>query len=67
MSSDELMNQIKSLRKEKNHLEKRMVEIQESLNENLQLKKEKELCQLVQDVNMHHHTQSCKKYGEDCR
>ena len=61
------MNQIKSLRKEKNLKFKRMVELQEKLKENLQLKKEKELCQLVQDVNMHHHTRSCKKYGNDCR
>ena len=67
LKDSELMNQIKSLKKEKNHLEKRMGELQESLNENLQLKKEKELCQLVQDVNMHHHTRSCKKYGNDCR
>ena len=28
---------------------------------------DRELNELVKSVNMHHHTRSCKKYGNDCR
>ena len=63
----DLAKQIKALKDQKNFLVEDLIALQELIKPIEDLKKEKELCQLVQDVNMHHHTKSCKKYGEDCR
>ena len=63
-----LKERIKSIEKEKRSLGKEINEAEQYMEPGLEEEKDaRELNELVKSVNMHHHTKSCRKYGNECR
>ena len=58
----------KSIQNKINKLRKKIVENKNKLDPNKEEEKNaRELNELVKSTNMHHHTKSCLKYGNNCR
>ena len=58
----------KSIQNKINKLRKKIVENKNKLDPNKEEEiNARELNELVKSTNMHHHTKSCLKYGNDCR
>ena len=63
----QLKKKLTSCRKERNSNVKKLQETSKDIKEKEKEKEDKQLNNLVKQVNMHHHTDSCRKYKTPCR
>ena len=62
-----LKNTEDAILNEKRLVKEKIKKVMDEMEPKLKEKDARELDQLVKSVNMHHHTKSCRKYGNDCR